>query len=126
MNRRARVVIAVALAVSAAVAFAGCGGGDSDDTEPTDGDSISVSGKEFAFDPSELTAPADVAFTIEFANEGTIEHDFTIDALTTKILVKAGETGEAELTGLAAGTYDFYCSIPGHKEAGMVGTMEVK
>lgn len=120
MHRSVRLLAAVALS---AVLVTACGGAASPVPTPQ---TVAITATEFKFDPSAISVSAGSAVTISLTNNGTIEHDFTIDALSTKVLVKAGETGEAELKGLAAGTYDFYCSIPGHKEAGMVGTLEVK
>jgi uncharacterized cupredoxin-like copper-binding protein len=40
-------------------------------------------------------------------------------------LVAAG-TSTATIPNLKAGTYKFYCSVPGHREAGMEGTLTVK
>jgi nitrite reductase (NO-forming) len=37
----------------------------------------------------------------------------------------AGETMVIEFTVAAGGDYEFYCAVPGHKEAGMVGTFSV-
>jgi uncharacterized cupredoxin-like copper-binding protein len=45
--------------------------------------------------------------------------------LSVKIAVPIGQTVDGVIPGAAAGTYDFYCSLPGHKEAGMTGTLTV-
>ena len=37
-----------------------------------------------------------------------------------------GATGTVDFTPSEAGTYEFYCTIEGHKEAGMVGTLVVE
>ena len=54
-------------------------------------------------------------------------HDFVIDNAGGKqFKIEAQPNGKA--TGdftVPAGTYQFYCSQPGHKEAGMVGTLTV-
>lgn len=120
MHRSVRLLAAVALS---AVLVAACGGAASPAPTPQ---TVAVTATEFKFDPSAISVSTGSAITISLTNGGTIEHDFTIDALNAKVLVKAGEIAEAKLGDLAAGTYDFYCSIPGHKEAGMVGTLEVK
>lgn len=87
---------------------------------------INVKGTEYAFDPSSISATAGAATTLRLTNAGVVEHDITIDALAVKVLAKPGETKEVTLTNLKAGTYEFHCSIPGHKEAGMKGTLDVK
>ena len=135
MHKRAFGVVAVALAVSATAILGGCGGGgdsdatdatDSADTKPTVGDSISVSAKEFAFDPSKLSVAADTAFTVEFANDGTMEHDFAVEGEDSDTIVAAAGSDVSGTFTLAAGTYKFFCSVPGHEANGMVGTLTVE
>ncbi len=129
MYKRALGAITVGLAVST-VALAGCGGGSDSDTasnvEPSDAESIEVSGKEFAFDPEALSAEADEAFSVKFTNAGTIEHDFTIEGHDADVVAALpGKSASGTFT-MAAGTYKYFCSIPGHKEAGMEGTLTVE
>lgn len=124
----------IAAAVLGAVLFAGCGGGDERDSSDDDGgadtteqsasgDAIKVEAKEFAFDPTDIEAPADTPFTVEVVNVGAIEHNFVVTGYEDQIIATtAGQTVSGELT-LPAGTYEVYCSIAGHKEAGMVGTL---
>ncbi len=76
------------------------------------------------FDPTDLAAPADTAATIDLVNEGAAVHDFTIDALGVHVTLNPGESGSVEINA-PAGTYEYYCSIPGHKDAGMHGTLTV-
>ena len=62
--------------------------------------------------------------TITLDNADFIPHTFTIDALGINLTVPA--RGKDQLTlKLPPGTYTFYCDIPGHPEAGMVGNLVV-
>jgi plastocyanin len=78
------------------------------------------------FDPKEITISANTDVMIKLANKGVTTHNFNIDALG----IKSGDVASgAETTvtiNAAPGTYDYYCAIPGHKEAGMVGKLIVK
>jgi len=81
-----------------------------------------------AYDTTELTSkPGKV--TIDFDNPAPLEHDVVVedeagDELARSEIVTESETSaEADL---AAGSYTFFCSIPGHREAGMEGTLTVK
>ncbi|MGZ8612618.1 MAG: multicopper oxidase domain-containing protein [Actinomycetota bacterium] len=75
------------------------------------------------FDPSAIEVPeGDVE--LEIANLDAFDHDFTIDDLGVKVLFGANETVDASFAA-TPGTYTFYCSIPGHREAGMEGTLTV-
>lgn len=76
------------------------------------------------FDPTDFTAPADTAVTVDLVNEGAAVHDFTIDELGVHVTLNPGESGQANINA-PAGTYEYYCSIPGHKDAGMHGTLTV-
>jgi plastocyanin len=62
--------------------------------------------------------------TIEMPNKSGVQHDITIDG-KGKGPVVANGTSSFSAT-FAAGTYTFYCSVPGHREAGMVGKLTVK
>jgi uncharacterized cupredoxin-like copper-binding protein len=64
--------------------------------------------------------------TIVLENAGALEHSFLVDELGVKIEhVQPGQSGSATFTPQAAGSYVFYCDIPGHREAKMVGTLTV-
>ena len=78
------------------------------------------------FQPKEITIPANTATKVTLVNHGAIAHSFVIDQLKVNSgLVPPGGTKEVEITA-AAGDYQYYCDVPGHKEAGMVGTLHVK
>ena len=82
---------------------------------------------EFEFEPRPLQAKAGLVRFL-LMNRGTVEHDFTILALQRhggheKHLLKPGETPQDR--GEAAGSYEAICTVPGHKEAGMVVTLAV-
>lgn len=127
MRRRSAVLF---LAVAASV-IGGCGGGSDDDTstagrtEESAGEKITVVGKEFSYDPATLTLKAGQPFTIVLKNTGSIEHDITLDDAKFKLTVPGNNTREKGLEVDKPGTYQFYCSLPGHKSAGMKGELTV-
>jgi uncharacterized cupredoxin-like copper-binding protein len=74
-------------------------------------------------------APTEVAageVTFELVNEGALEHNVVLEEPGDVLVVEAmgGETATGDVS-LEAGSYTYYCSIPGHREAGMEGTFEV-
>jgi len=81
---------------------------------------------DIAFDPTEITIPAGTDVTFTLSNNGAAVHDFNVDELG----VQSGDVdpgGSTTVTiNAAAGEYQYYCSIPGHKEAGMVGKIIVQ
>jgi plastocyanin len=78
------------------------------------------------FNPKEITIPANTDVTINLTNNGATVHNFVIDALNVHSGdYSAGQTGTVTINA-APGSYEYYCSIPGHKQAGMVGTLIVQ
>lgn len=80
---------------------------------------------DIAFDPSDLTIPADTDVTIALVNKGVATHDFNIDKLDLESGYIAPGTTKVITINAPAGSYDFYCNIPGHSAAGMVGVLTV-
>jgi plastocyanin len=80
------------------------------------------------FTKKTLTAKAGKV-TIQFTNNSPIGHNLTIQQGTNGTVVGATPTfmgGTKTLTvTLKAGKYTFYCSVPGHRAAGMQGTLSV-
>jgi nitrite reductase (NO-forming) len=65
--------------------------------------------------------------TFDLVSEGAAEHDFVVDELGVDVTVAPGETTQVTIPeDAAAGEYEFYCSVPGHAAAGMVGTLVVE
>jgi plastocyanin len=67
--------------------------------------------------------------TLEFTNESPVPHDVKIENS------KGEEVGGVEIVSegtesapveLEPGEYTFFCSVPGHRQAGMEGTLTVK
>ncbi|MGI8475895.1 MAG: cupredoxin domain-containing protein [Thermomicrobiales bacterium] len=87
---------------------------------------VSLSMVDIAFEPTELTIAAGTDVVVNVVNEGAATHNFNIDALNIHSGdYAAGQKGTVTINA-PAGTYEYYCSQPGHKEAGMVGKLIVK
>ena len=86
------------------------------------GGSLSVTASELRFEPSSLAASAG-AVSVTVTNRGQLPHTFTIDGLVN-VEIQPGETKTATFQA-AAGSYEFYCALSGHRAAGMVGTLVV-
>jgi plastocyanin len=78
-----------------------------------------------AFEETELTAPAG-EITITLTNASAVPHNVAVDG-AEGVSDTIQDGGTAELTvDLPAGTYEYYCDVPGHREAGMVGNLTVQ
>ncbi len=111
-----------ALVAILALATTACGGS----AAPSGGAALRVTLSEFKFTPDRWEVSAGAPVKLELKNAGTVEHDFAVEQVAMKVHAPAGRTVEKTVGALAAGTYQVLCSIPGHKEAGMVGTLTVK
>jgi plastocyanin len=88
---------------------------------------LKASPTELAFDKTSLTSkPGKV--TIDFDNPAALEHNVAIEQDGEEIAASETITeGKTSVSAdLAPGTYTFLCTVPGHAEAGMEGTLTVK
>jgi plastocyanin len=147
MRRASAVLVVAALAV---VGLAACGSSSSNDnsttaasappaTTPAAGgggaaggastvDISTPSGSDLAFDQKDATAKAGNV-TVDFDNKQPLQHDVAVADSSGKVLGQTDlvSSGTANATvDLQPGTYTFYCTVPGHREAGMEGTLTVK
>lgn len=145
-----KVVLAFAMLL-AAFALAACGGGDDDTTgaetsapaetqaeQPADAGGTSEAAKALKFeaDPNGELAytQKDVSWgpgevTVEFNNPSSVPHNVAIESADGENVVETEvitESSESTTADLKPGTYAFYCSVAGHREAGMEGTLTVK
>jgi nitrite reductase (NO-forming) len=87
---------------------------------------LDVTASEFKFTPNQLQIDGPGKLTVNLDNsKGAVEHDLTIDGVKGKAYAKAGGKATATFDIGKVGSYAIFCSIPGHKEAGMTGTLLV-
>jgi plastocyanin len=115
------------------------GGGESNTGATTGGGATSGGGSstlkfeadpngELAFTTTSATAKAGKV-TIDFTNPQPLPHDVVIEDSSGKEVGGTEEVNESSTSttvDLKPGTYTFFCSVPGHREAGMEGTLTVK
>lgn len=88
---------------------------------------ITVTGTEFAFTPSTITAKAGEPVMVTFKNNGTYPHNFTIAELGVHSeTIQPGQTTTVTFTPTKAGSYTYECTVPGHADRGMKGTLTVQ
>lgn len=83
---------------------------------------------QLKFDTTSLTAKAGKV-SIAFTNASSLEHNLTVASSSGQVVgatpTFSGGSKNVSLT-LKPGTYKFYCSVPGHRQAGMEGTLTVQ
>ncbi len=78
------------------------------------------------FQPNKLRISAGETVNLTLDNQGAAFHDLTIGDLDFVLAANGGEGSSGALTVDVPGTYEFFCSVPGHAQAGMTGTLIVE
>jgi uncharacterized cupredoxin-like copper-binding protein len=122
-----------ALVVCAVLVNAACGGGNADGTPgPTMSHDMGriVHMKltdKMTFEPATFTLKTNQQVDLELENTGTLKHNFSIDSLKINQDVAPGAKEHVVFTAPdKPGQVPFYCNVPGHREAGMVGTLVIE
>jgi plastocyanin len=129
------------IAGATALLLGACGDDDDDDGGGAS-TSIEATASEFKFEPNAWTVPAGQEFTIEFQNDGSVEHEWAVLKLGENIAsedefaedkvlfeveaIPAGESSAEQFTVDDPGTYQVICAVPSHFNAGMEGTLTVE
>jgi plastocyanin len=142
-----KLALLVAVGLLASLTLAACGGGDDNDTTAETsttqtttqagggggggGGTVSLSADPsgaLAYQETSLTAKTGND-TIDFDNPAPLDHDVCVEDSSGKQLGCSDTVtdGKASLTlNLKSGTYTYYCSVDGHRAAGMEGTLTVQ
>jgi uncharacterized cupredoxin-like copper-binding protein len=142
MSRFVKATILAPLAL-AAVLVAGCGSsskssssggsgvqGASTSSQATSGggDALTLSESEFKITPASPTVSHTGTITITVNNTGAVTHALTVQtpagAVSTSDIAP-GASATLTVKATKAGKYVFFCPIPGHRQAGMQGTLVV-
>jgi plastocyanin len=86
---------------------------------------VEVTARSFAFEPSELTVTAGEPVNVALTSTDLL-HDFVVEGEDFHLAADRDETVTGALTIDEPGTYTVYCSVAGHREAGMEATLTVE
>jgi uncharacterized cupredoxin-like copper-binding protein len=141
----------LASTVALATVLIACGGGDDDPSDANDNEPAvqQLVMQDIAYDTRALTAEQGQVIRLELENRGAIAHDFTIERIAVDhvemtghhesgehagddaehdlhIVLEPGASGHLEFAATEPGDYEYFCTVPGHREAGMRGTLTVE
>jgi uncharacterized cupredoxin-like copper-binding protein len=85
-----------------------------------------LAGEDLTFDAAEWTV-TEGPVTFVYTDEGDVTHTLAIEGLEDEMLLQVETAGQVDQStvALSPGTYTLYCTIRGHREAGMEGALEV-
>jgi uncharacterized cupredoxin-like copper-binding protein len=87
---------------------------------------VTIVSTEFKYAPAKVRVAAGRAVTLVLDNSGAeTEHGLFVPALGFRLQVKAGEIARKNTVFEKPGEYEFTCDLPGHRDAGMTGTLIV-
>ena len=86
---------------------------------------IAVTATYPRFQPAKIEVTKDKAVRLKLTSADAA-HTFTVDELGINFSIPSHQTVTQEITVNKTGAYTFYCAVPGHRAAGMQGTLEVK
>ncbi len=86
---------------------------------------VPISAWSFAFDPADMTVKVGEEIAIVLTSEDSL-HDVTVDEVDAHVSAGKGETAVGGFRAEQPGRYTFYCSVTGHRDAGMKGVLVVK
>lgn len=93
-------------------------------TAPSKPGEIAVTAGYPKFQPSSMTASKGQVVQLKITATD-MGHTFTVDELGVNITVGRGQTIPYQLRAEKTGSFTFYCAVPGHRAAGMEGTIKV-
>jgi nitrite reductase (NO-forming) len=107
------------VAVGAGIAALTDDGDDSGTVAAGEAVTIEVTLGDLFVEPSSITVPAGTDLTLAVTNDGAMPHDLVLADGTGTPMLATGESVEAHF-GVMTATTEAWCTVPGHKEAGMV------
>ncbi|HLF79955.1 MAG TPA: cupredoxin domain-containing protein [Dehalococcoidia bacterium] len=139
--KRSLTIGLLAVGALLALALISCGGGDGEES----GTVIQIKADDYKFLPNEVSIPAGQTVTIKLKNVTKQAHDLEVQRLQVEMMggheaaqghagampgtlalhTEKGKTVSATFKADRPGTYEFWCTISGHKEQGMVGKLVV-
>lgn len=102
---------------------------------------INIEANDFAYLPNQINVKKNKIITINLINNGKVEHDLQISGLNAEVIkvdshqhhnkdsihvhAQAGNQSKVMIKPLETGEFEYYCTIPGHRESGMIGTLKI-
>jgi uncharacterized cupredoxin-like copper-binding protein len=114
----------VGAAMTSTLAGSASAGGAGVAEEPTVSGVLAVEGN--AFTEASLEMKGGEVLGLFIANKDPFPHSFDIDSLDIHVQLLPNSTTAVAISPSGPDSLEFYCGVPGHRDAGMVGTLSVE
>ena len=127
---RARIAVSVVAGITIGafatgyLAAASGGGAGSVAAAPTTAATLVAAGTKYLTTSYSIGGSDVLGLFVE--NQDSFAHSFDIDTLNIHVQVPANSAIAVSIKPTSPGSIEFYCAVPGHKAAGMVGTITVQ
>ena len=116
MIRKTRFIILIFIFLS--ILIAGCSSGPSIKE-------LQLSAQDIQWDQTEINANAGQEITLTITNDGTLDHNFNLEEYGIGVEIPPGDSQVVTFLADETGSFEYYCDIPGHLDAGMVGILTI-
>ena len=121
--------LVISLLIATGILLIGCTAQQTPTTPSPSGETVvfTVTASDFSFDPSQLNVKPGQPVTVNFKNRGAVVHTFTIPdlGLNTGPIQPGSDRTVAFNAPTQAGSHEFLCTIAGHADQGMKGTITI-
>jgi plastocyanin len=118
-------VVGILLGAAATSALAGSGAGGAGVAELPTVTGV-LTAEKTAFAETRLQMTNGEVLGLFVINKDDIAHSFDIDSLDIHVQMPPNSTTAVAVKPAGPGILQFFCAVPGHEDAGMVGTIEVE
>jgi len=101
-------------------------GGETAASASLSADVIRLTSQDMRFGQDEIRLKVGQTVTFTLDNKDLYAHSFDADEFDVHTAMPANNQVTASFTATRPGTFDFYCGVPGHQQAGMVGKIVVE
>jgi cytochrome c oxidase subunit 2 len=122
------IAVMILIVLTTSLVLSACNSGPAA-TPASGGKIINVETAEFTFTPNKFEAKVGDKLTFKITNKGVLDHSFVImdadGSVLGRVAVRIGISASLNFTPNKVGTYQIICAEPGHKDSGMVGSIDV-
>lgn len=88
---------------------------------------VEIRATEFSFEPAEIDVDKGETVRLRLVNAGSLSHNVHLEGAPVKTeTVQSGASDTVQFTAEKGGTIQFFCNVPGHKQAGMTGQIAIE